>query len=95
MPLDADDIPDVIGELLKTSADSDRAWGKSCHDLLDSPVGRRWFGLAMTRYNLMGSVFSEGLDPLRAAHVDGRRHVLSDMLNSSRSYKPTSEDEPE
>lgn len=46
--------------------------------------GRDWLKLAMQRYNFNGSVFTaEDMDPLKAAHRDGMRAVLSDILNSA------------
>jgi len=54
-----------------------------------TPGGREWLAMAMARMNFMGSVFSteDGMDAIRAAHRDGMRAVISDILNSGVSGK--------
>lgn len=59
--------------------------------------GRKWLRLAMARYNFNGSVFSaeDGMDPGKAAHRDGMRNVVSDILNATFSRNPETEDDDE
>lgn len=63
--------------------------------IFGSRDGRKWLGLAMARINFMGSVFSaaDGFKPEAAAHRDGMRAVISDILNSAVQAKPKNEDE--
>lgn len=48
-------------------------------------TGRKLLRAMIQRYNFFGSVFSaeDGMNPGTAAHRDGMRAVLSDILNSA------------
>lgn len=60
-----------------------------------TPSGRKWLRHAMARYNFNGSVFAaeDGMDPGRAAHRDGMRNVVSDILSAAFSRTNTEPDE--
>jgi hypothetical protein len=94
---DDDEIPDL--DPLKLFAAQDRAakdakaaeerWQKLCKRMLKTPLGRDFIREAIGRYNVMGSVFTERMDALEAARNDGRREVVSDILNSAKAATPT------
>ena len=67
------------------SLEAERRFRKLTRRVFQSQTGRDWLKGAILRYNFMGSVFSaeEGMDALHAAHRDGMRAVISDILNST------------
>lgn len=67
----------------KDAALEEERWQKLCKRLLQTPLGRDFTREAIARYNVMGSVFGEDMNPLAAARADGRREVISDILNSA------------
>lgn len=60
--------------------------------LFSSKEGQEWLAGKMGRMNFMGSVFDadDGLNATAAAYRDGRRSVISDILNSIN--KPQNEE---
>lgn len=82
---------DALGEFARIEAAREKAlaneaeWQRVTRKLFTLDSGRRWLRLAMARYNFNGSVFSaeDGMNPANAAHRDGMRNVLSDILNSA------------
>jgi hypothetical protein len=82
---------DALGEFARIEAARKAAeaneaeWQRVTRKLFTLDSGRRWLRLAMARYNFNGSVFmaEDGMNPGNAAHRDGMRNVLSDILNSA------------
>lgn len=75
-------------------AESNREWQIACAQVARTPAGKRWLRIAMCRYNLTGSVFQPDFAVGPAAFADGRRSVLSDLINAAAvtSYNDTDED---
>jgi len=69
----------------RDAARLEERYGQVTRRVFNTPGGREWLGLVMARMNYMGSVFSseDGMDAIRAAHRDGMRAVVSDILNSA------------
>ncbi len=84
-----------MADAVKLEADFERITRK----LFRLPSGREWLRLAMARYNFNGSVFSaaDGMNPGNAAHRDGMRNVISDILNSAftATTEPENDDDDE
>ena len=79
------------------SLEAERRFRKLTRRVFQAQAGRDWLKAAILRYNFMGSVFSsdEGMDALHAAHRDGMRAVISDILNSTAKVKSGGEDDDE
>ena len=79
------------------SLEAERRFRKLTRRVFQAQAGRDWLKAAILRYNFMGSVFSsdEGMDALHAAHRDGMRAVISDILNSTAKVKNGGEDDDE
>jgi hypothetical protein len=75
-----------------TAEEAEKRFRKLSRQLLKLQTGREWLIAAMVRYNFHGSVFSaENMDPALAAHRDGMRAVISDLLNSAAAAKTPEE----
>jgi hypothetical protein len=73
----------------------DRDFETTTRKLFRLASGRKWLRMAMARYNYNGSVFdaADGMDPVKAAVREGRRALLSDILNAAFSTASTTETE--
>jgi hypothetical protein len=76
------------------SLEAERRFRKLTRRVFQAEAGRDWLKAAILRYNFMGSVFSaeEGMDALHAAHRDGMRAVISDIVNSTAEGKTDERD---
>lgn len=79
------------------SLEAERRFRKLTRRVFQAQAGRDWLKSAILRYNFMGSVFSaaEAMDALHAAHRDGMRAVISDILNSTAPAKGKNEEDDE
>lgn len=70
-------------------AKSEREYFRATRELFNTVKGRKWLSLAMARTNYMGSVFdaADGMNPTTAAHRDGFRAFISEILNSAYDGK--------
>ncbi len=71
------------------AAKSDRDYARATRALFNTVKGRKWLAMAMARSNFMGSVFSadDGMNPTTAAHRDGLRAFISEILNAAYDGK--------
>lgn len=81
----------------KAAATTERDYHRATRALFNTVRGRKWLGMAMARTNFMGSVFSaeDGMNPSNAAHRDGTRAFISEILNSCYAGKSTTPDPDE
>jgi hypothetical protein len=90
-PLDLDPLALFReADALRTdSLEAERRFRKLTRRVFQAQAGRDWLKSAILRYNFMGSVFSadDAMDALHAAHRDGMRAVISDILNSTAKKK--------
>lgn len=88
-----------VERLRRDAAALEEEFQRTTRKLFTTPTGRKWLRAAMARYNFNGSVFSaeDGMDPGKAAHRDGMRNVISDILNEAFSlpanHNPEDEDD--
>lgn len=68
-------------------------WRKLCKRMLATQLGREFLRAGIARYNVMGSVFGEDMNPIAAARADGRREVISDILNAAAAAKRNQPDD--
>ncbi|RYD32908.1 MAG: hypothetical protein EOP85_21270 [Verrucomicrobiaceae bacterium] len=63
---------------------------RATRELFNSVKGKKWLRLAISRHNYMGSVFTadDGMNPTTAAHRDGTRAFISEILNAAFDGKP-------
>jgi hypothetical protein len=79
------------------SLEAERRFRKLTRRVFQAEAGRDWLRAAILRYNFMGSVFSadDAMDALHAAHRDGMRAVISDIVNATVPAKGKNEDDDE
>ncbi|RYD18375.1 MAG: hypothetical protein EOP88_22780 [Verrucomicrobiaceae bacterium] len=78
--------PIAMYEAQKASAAAvTRNYHRATRELFNSVKGKKWLRLAMAKHNFMGSVFSadDGMDAVTAAHRDGTRAFISEILNAA------------
>lgn len=70
-----------------------RSYHRATRELFNTVKGKRWLRLAMAKHNFMGSVFSaeDHMDPTTAAHRDGTRAFISEILNAAFDGKARKE----
>lgn len=83
--------PNELAKLLKNAEHArvnaerdERRFRALERSLFTSKEGLEWIAGKMGRMNFMGSVFDagDGLNAIAAAYRDGRRSVISEILNS-------------
>lgn len=87
--------PIAMYEAQKASAvAAARSYQRATRELFNSVKGKKWLRLAMAKHNFMGSVFSadDGMDTTTAAHRDGTRAFISEILNAAFDGKGKSDD---
>jgi hypothetical protein len=84
-----------IEQLRRDEALLDERFARLSRRLFATVTGREWLRHALARYNFMGSVFAaeDGMDPIKAAVREGRRSLLSDILNSAFTAQPNDDDD--
>ena len=78
--------PIAMYEAQKASAAAaTRNYHRATRELFNTVKGKKWLRLAMAKHNFMGSVFSteDGMDTTTAAHRDGTRAFISEILNAA------------
>ena len=99
VPLDLDPLA-LFREADAVRADSleaERRFRKLTRRVFQAEAGRDWLKAAILRYNFMGSVFStdDAMDALPAAHRDGMRAVISDIVNATVATKGKGQEDDE
>lgn len=100
--MSADFLEDPIAQFEAqqlAAAQVKRSYNRATRELFNTVKGRRWLTLAMAKFNFMGSVFTseDGMNPTPAAHRDGARAFISEILNASfdGKTKPTADHDDE
>lgn len=77
----------------ENAAELEKKFHRLSARVFGSQDGRKWLGLAMARTNFMGSTFAveDGFNALAAAHRDGQRSLISEILNSAVQAKPNTD----
>ncbi len=91
--MSADELEDPLALYEAAMANAEKVtarYNRITRELFTTAKGREWLRLAMAKHNFMGSVFDaeDGMNPTTAAHRDGTRAFLSDILNSAFAGKP-------
>lgn len=83
--------------LRRDGAALETSFARLTRRLFATATGREWLRHALARYNFMGSVFAveDGMDPVKAAVREGRRSLLSDILNRAFTAQPNENDDDE
>jgi len=83
--------------LRRDEAALEAAFARLTRRLFSTATGREWLRHALARYNFMGSVFAveDGMDAVKAAVREGRRSLLSDILNSAFTAQPNEDEDDE
>lgn len=91
------DVVKMFSEAEKARAEADknaRKYQRLTRRLFGSTDGAEWLRMTMGGMNFMGSVFTADMNALGAAYQDGRRSVISDILNTAAMpAKPGDDDE--
>lgn len=77
----------------ETAAKDAAKYARLTRRLLNTDTGREWLTLTMGRMNFMGSVFDESFQTGPAAYQDGKRSVISDILNLIAEAKPLGDED--
>lgn len=74
---------------------AERRFNRLTREVFTSPKGRQWLRLAISRFNFMGSVFSDedNMNPHRAAYRDGMRGIISEIINSAATNTNQTKDD--
>lgn len=87
----------AIERLRRDEALLEERFARLSRRLFATATGREWLRHALARYNFMGSVFAaeDGMDAVKAAVREGRRSLLSDILNSAFTAQPNDDEDDE
>lgn len=88
---------DAQKKAAELSAENDKRFNRLTRDLFNTKKGKEWLVLYMGRINFMGAVFDaeDGMNSEMAAARDGRRAVVSEILNACHAGRSTNPDEPD
>ena len=92
--MDADPIK-LYEEAQKAREDASKnaeKYARLTRRIFNTESGKEWITLTMARMNFMGSVFDESFETGPAAYQDGKRSMISDILNLIAQAKPLGDD---